>query len=319
MPKSGTQRGKRLPAKRSDVQQVEVVKETIQLSVSQANDLRNQIKKLHTGMNLGCVELGKMLTVVCDGEVKDKGRVYRTWGFDSFQNYCERELGMSRSKGYDLICLSRQSDAGILSPKEVESIGWAKVVKLLPLINDGSITKQNISKWLKTIEDKSFEEVRKITHLAQLKAQEKRAEQGEDEEVEEEEVEDEEDAAGVTASTRAAGKSSVVKQTSAQISPEEVYNLHVPLYKDQWANAQLALKKAENVTGSDKIPWLMDCIFTNFLSEGFSTKEQALEVMCQRIERAFSVKLIAMHDKSQQVVFGERIVKLLQASGKREK
>jgi hypothetical protein len=205
----------------------------------------------------------------------------------------------------------------VLTAKEVENTGWAKTAKLLPLIKDGIITKQNVGKWLKKIEDKNFDEVRQIAHLAQIKAQERRK--------------DREDAearkapkAGVDAGSKATkAKSKVSKTTttvSEQVSPEEIYNLHVPLFKDQWENAQIALKKAEVITGSHKLPWLMDCIFMAFNAEGFNKREQALDEMCRRIERVFSVDIIAMHSKSKQVVFGDRLVKMLMASeGKKKK
>ena len=63
----------------------------------------------------------------------------------------------------------------------------------------------------------------------------------------------------------------------------------------------------------------MDCIFLAFNAEGFNKKEQALEVMCQRIERVFSVKILAMHDKSQKVLFGERILKMVNAAQAKKK
>jgi len=318
MAKKVTQRGKRLPVRANDVQRVDAERETMVITAAEAKTLRAQIHRLSAGMNMGCIELGKLLEIVSRGEVKGKGRIYQEWGYTAFKDYCEKELGISRSKGYDLVNLFKQSEAGVFTPKEVESTGWAKVAKLLPLINDGIMTKQNATKWLKKIEDKNFEEVRQIAHLAQIKAAERRKDR-EDAEA----ASSASGKAGVDAGSGASAKSKVSKTTttvSEQVSPEEIYNLKVPLFKDQWENAQIALKKAETVTGSKKLPWLMDCIFMAFNAEGFSKKEQALDEMCRRIERVFSVDIIAMHSKSKQVVFGDRLVKMLMASeGKKEK
>lgn len=308
-----TQHGKRLPAKTADVQVVRTEEEEeLELSVTQAKELRTKIKKLHLGMNMGCVELGRLLSLVHNGKIgKTKGeRLYNNWGFSSFKDYCEKELGMSRSKGYDLIDLYRQSKAGYVTSKQVESIGWAKIAKLIPLIKDGIITRQNINKWLKAIEDKNFEEVRHTAQLAQIKAKEKRERAEEQKEIEEEEEEEEK--------TPKKKKTKKKKKEEEQIAPEEIYTEHISLYKDQYETEQLALQKAKNITGSDKRPWLFDCIFTSFLSEGFSTKEDALEAMCQRIERVFSVRIIALHDKTKEVVFGDRIVKLLRLREKKQ-
>jgi hypothetical protein len=305
MPGNGSQRGKRLPAT-SKTQAVRIDRDDVELTLEEAKALDREIAKISMGMNAGCLELGKRLRVICKNPVKGGRRAYKALGYDSFADYCEKRLGMSRSKGYDLMSLSEHGEAGLITEQAVETTGWAKLSKLLPLIHDGIVTKKNIGKWLKSLEGKNFDEVKKTTKLAKIKADEKKAQA-----VEEVEEEDEEE--------KPERKKTAQTKVSVQIAPEEIYNLSIPLYKDQWENAQLALKKAQNITGSDKKPWLMDCIFTAFLSEGFSTKEEALEVMCQRIERAFSVNLIAMHSKSKQVVFGDRLIKLLQASESKKK
>lgn len=308
MPGNGTKRGKRLPVP-AETHAVAVDRDDIELTLTEVRALDQEIAKISMGMNAGCLELGKRLRVICKNPVKGGGRAYKALGYDTFSDYCEKRLGMSRSKGYDLMSLSKHGEVGLITEKEVETTGWAKLSKLLPLIHDGIVTKKNIGKWLKSLEGKNFDEVKKTTKLAKIKAEEKKAKISEDVEEEEDEESEETPKKKKTAQTK----------VSVQIAPEEIYNLSIPLYKDQWENAQLALKKAQNITGSDKKPWLLDCIFTAFLSEGFSTKEEALEIMCQRIERAFSVNIIAMHSKSKQVVFGDRLVKLLQASEKGKK
>lgn len=305
MAKSVARRGKRLPVK-SEVQTVDVEQEISELTEAEVKELDREICQLSLGVNTARLEIGKRLAVICKTPVEGGKRAYNVLGYSSFQDYCEKRLGIARSVGYDLMALAKQSLAGMLTTEEVEGAGWAKVAKLLPLINDGIITKKNINKWMKAIADKSFDEIRETINLARMKAKEKGEKPNSDYEDEEEESEETDEDARPS-------------KEGTQTAPEEVYNLHVPLYKPQWENAQLALKKAENITGSDKMPWLMDCIFTSFLSEGFSTKEQALETLCQRIEQVFSVRIVALHDKSSQVVFGEKIVKLLQSRESKKK
>ena len=280
-----------------------VVEEDVPIPLEDLNSLREDTKKLSIGMNIGCLELGRRLAIVNERMAENGKRIYKVWGYASFADYCERELGIFRSKGYTFITLYKHSQGGLLTSKQVEDIGWSKVTPLLPLIKEGVITKQNILKWLSKIEGKTFDEVREIASLARQKA---KVLQDEEKSAITEGVTEDNDDADV--GNEAPSKTTV---SSSAIAPEEIYTLRIPLYKDQWENVQVALKKAERITGSDKQPWLLDCIALAFNSEAFSTKEESLEVLCKRIERVFGVDIIALHSTTKQTVFGDRLVKML--------
>lgn len=309
MGKKVPQRGERLPVRSADVQKVAAEKEhDTDLTVSEVKETHSRILKLNAGMKIGCVEMGRLLRVMCNRRVKGRleERPYQVLGYDNFRDYCERAFGMLRTKSYTLMSLAQHADEGILPTKEVETIGWSKVERLLPLIKSGVITKNNVGKWLKKIEDKNFDEVKGMTKMAQEKAKAKQREKaGEDEE--------EEKKGSVTVSSTTTTKSSTTKSVKLEeeMPGDDMFTLRVTLMKDQWENAQIALKKAKTITGSEKLPWLLDCIFMAFNSEGFSKKEQALDEMCRRIERVFNVDIIAMHSKSKQIAFGQDLAKAL--------
>jgi hypothetical protein len=124
--------------------------------------------------------------------------------------------------------------------------------------------------------------------------------------------------------TRLARKKSEKKSDGGgdkQTAPEEVQIFRVGLFKDQWENLQVALKKAEAITGSDKTPWLLDCICLSFNSEAFTDKDGGLDEVCRRVERVFGVKLLAFKAEDEQIVFGERVAKMIMAAtpAKKEK
>jgi len=63
---------------------------------------------------------------------------------------------------------------------------------------------------------------------------------------------------------------------------------------------------------------LMDCIALAFNSEGFTSKTDALDEICQRAERVFGVRILAIdEDDNNRVVFGEKLARLLKAAEQR--
>jgi hypothetical protein len=299
---------KNLPVKKTQAVKAEI-EENVPVPLKDLPAFRADNKKLSVGMNIGCVELGRRLSIVNDMTAENGKRIYKIWGYASFSDYCERELGIFKSKGYDLISLYKHAEEGIFTDKQVETIGWSKVTPLLPLVRAGIITKQNAAKWLLKIEGKTFDEVKQIANLAREKVKDRMGETAEG--GGKSDTADSKDTPDLPAATTT---------ISGSVSPEEIFTLRIPLYKDQWENVQVALKKAEKITGSDKQPWLLDCIALAFNSEAFSTKEESLEVLCKRIERVFGVDIVALHSKTKQVVFGDRLAKMLMKSdGPKEK
>ena len=285
-------RGKRLPvvtdrsSVSEEIQHVAVEKTAAIVTAKEADEIRKRLNELRGSVEAGYFEMGKLLHDVKEKVTEENKPLWKVWGFDTFDRYCEEELGFRERKGHYLLSIYKNTVEGPLTQEAVEVLGWSKASILAPLANDGIITGENAKKWMDKAKDSTFEELRSMTRLARKKS-EKKSDGGGD------------------------------KQTA----PEEVQIFRVGLFKDQWENLQVALKKAEAITGSDKTPWLLDCICLSFNSEAFTDKDGGLDEVCRRVERVFGVKLLAFKAEDEQIVFGERVAKMIMAAtpAKKEK
>jgi len=270
------------------------VVEHVQLTQTQAEKLRDDVLKAKHKMEEGYFELGGKLKDVMRSYTGEKP-VYHSWGYKSFDDYCQRELGFHQRKGYYLIEAHHKIAAGLLPQSVFKEIGFAKTIALSPLIDEGILDKSNASKWIEDTKTKNLEEVKGMVKLKTNEAQSSKT------------------TTTKTTTTR-------TSKSSAK-SPEPVHIYRVALYDEQWENLQTALAKARTLTESNKQSdtWLVDCIAMAFNSEAFNSKTEALDEILKRVERVFSVKCIAIHDKNHEVVYGERVAKLVAASSKKKR
>lgn len=115
-------------------------------------ELRDTILKIVKNIQKEYLRLSKLLY-----EVKVSG-VFKEWGYDSFDDYCEIELKMSRRKGFYLASLyetikALPSDA----EKEFERIGdWSKAVQIVRVIK---VEPDNYKKWIDIAATRPFDDV----------------------------------------------------------------------------------------------------------------------------------------------------------------
>lgn len=271
--------------KHAEIQEVEAELATPTVSLKESEAIRKRLVELKGVIESSYLEVGKLLGEVCEKTLEGGKNLWKYWGFESFDEYCEREMGFRQRKGYHLLSIYKQCISGPIPKDDFEKIGWSKASILAPLVSSGVITEENVHRWMEKAKEKTYDELRSMTKLAKTKSEEKAKEDA---------------ANGV--------------EGSAARVPEEIHIVRIPLYKDQFENYQVAMKKAETITQSDKTAWLMDCICLHFNSEACTTKTDALEIICQRIERVFSVKIIALADENKQVVFGERLAQMLEST-----
>ena len=258
----------------------EVIGDDEPMTQGEADEYRQRLLELKNLVESSYLEMGKYLSAIAKRKVEGGRAAYKVWGYSSFNDYCEQELGYRERKANHLSNIYQKTLSGPISIEAASKIEWSKMAMVVPLVDKGIIDAENAEEWMESLQGKSFAQVRTMTKDALAKSETK---------------------------AKKTGKS--------QQAPEEVFILRVPLYKDQWENAQVALKKAQAITGSDKAPWNMDCIFMSFNSEGFSARDEALDEICTRLERVFGVKVLALNAEDQsQVMFGEDLARLLISS-----
>lgn len=68
--------------------------------------------------------------------------------------------------------------------------------------------------------------------------------------------------------------------------------IHFTLAEVQNDNWERALAKAKKMTGSDKIPWLVDILAMEFNAGGFDERGEALSHWIKELERVYNVKVL---------------------------
>jgi len=248
----------------------------IVLGEKEAKEARKRALELKEIVEKSYLELGKFLKLIAKAVTQEGIPVYRSWGFQTFAAYCEQELGFKERKANHLALIYAQTEEGPFPKKWAEQVGWSKMSLLAPLAAKGIITEGNVKPWMERVEKSSFADLTEIAKKAREKAEKKKA------------------------------KQEGLEIPSREEVPESIHVIRIPLYDDQWENWNIALDKARKITGSDKLPWLIDCIAMAFNSEGFDTRKEGLDEVCRRVERVFRVKLVAFDEEGP--VFGKDVV-----------
>lgn len=242
----------------------------------EAAEIRDRLIQLRDNVECAYLDMMVLLDKVLSARVGSEP-LWKDWGYDSFDDYCQRELGFRERKAYYLLNLHRQtSPMGPLPRSGVESMGWTKASLLAPLAKKGLINEQNVDKWVARATEASYDELRVLTKAEKRNA-EKKAEKLKDLSQESSDEEEQE------------------------VVDAEVFIFRVGLFREQHLNWNEALRRARVITGSDKKPHLVDVIALAFNSEAFDTRETALDEICNRVERAYGVRLIALNNDGKAV------------------
>lgn len=264
----------------------QLVPEENKMKIKEAQALRVEVVELKNDIELTYYRLGEKLKRVFDCTLEDGVPLWKSWGFASFDDYCERELGFRERKAYYLLDVFSAVEKGPLSEADVERLGWTKAATLAPLVKKGIITQDNVGEWMEKTDGKSFNELRDMASNAKTKAAQIAHE-----------VRNSASGTNVDAEIKkAVGKISVEDVSLPQKSPDMVHIFRVGLHEDQWKVWQNALQKAKDITGSDKDAWLVECIGTAFLAECLNGREDMLKTLLLRIEEAYGVSIMAVND-----------------------
>lgn len=264
----------------------------------EAAEIRTRIQDLRISIERNYMEMGGCLNDVLTKRTKKEVPVWKSWGYDSFNDYCEKEIGFKSRKGYYILSIWRKIKDGNLPGGVIESVGWSKAALLTQLSEAGGLTAENQDDWMTAAKNKTHEELKQMVQLAR--------EQLEDSESDTQEPEKDTIGASFGTGGNVGGGGGTVKdidfdtddgpktKASKQTGVPEVFTFRVGLFADQHNNWTAALDKAKRITGSDKVPHLVDCIALAFNSEVFEEKTTAVEVLLQRVERAFGIKILAV-------------------------
>lgn len=255
--------------------------------------LRTRAKELARDLEHGYMEMAKILYQVYDTPVDGSPKnlpLYSKWGFASFADYAEKELGLQAKKAGSLRRIWYRLEvelAGI--PVELKDriirMGWTKVRELIRIL-----TLRNADEWVGLAERSSYPElcVSINRYIDEVENAKKLAEEkGED-----------------------------VEALNAELPQvEKLYPTTFAFYEGQKKNVELALARCAELSKSSVKSNNLDLICTEFLAtNNFSHIDDLQKVRyLAKFEMLFGLKLVVVDPETNQVIYGiealERLAK----------
>lgn len=300
-------------------------------SKSWSSKVRKRARQLAQDLDTGYMELAQILYDVWDTPMDNdpnKGPIYKQWGFDSFAQWADEDLNIQKRKAERLRAIWYTLEVELAGmdvdlKKRIISLGVSKVRELVRILD-----MDNAEGWVGIAEKASYpvlrasiakakdkQEVDKLAaQVAAKQAAEAAVEVEDDSEREEPDLEAVGGSAHVPDSAPDFDDSEVRKggpqpgnPVPALDEPEEMSFEHFGLFPEQHLNVKLALRKASELSGSDKKSHNLDLICTDFLANNdivpSNIAENRMRFM-RRMEQVFGVKVIALDTANDEIVYG---------------
>lgn len=215
-------------------------------------------------------------------EIKES-KSYKDWGFKNFESYVKSELGMDLRRAY--FHISIWNAFGIilgLQESDIANIGWTKLSKLVPLVKNKKITKENVADWLSKA---------KTTTYAKLSE---------------------------TVDTMKGNTTSEVPIENFHQAMEPTvdgtfHKISLWLYPEQYESFRRAIEIIAKKANSDKINHLVDLLSLSYLSSDLASSVDSnhqLNWFMRQLENQFKIKLLAYRKESDLVNTLKAITKI---------
>jgi hypothetical protein len=141
-----------------------------EITKTDAASIRKSVLGLKDKMEHLYIEFAEQLYKVVHSKVKGTS-LWETWGYDSFEDYAQHELGMKRAKAYYFMQIWKQLhiNAGI-SKKKLGELNWSKAKELSPLVKQGVLTEDNKDEWVQKAKTTSVSKLIEETRAAKTTA-----------------------------------------------------------------------------------------------------------------------------------------------------
>jgi len=278
-------------------------------SAKWASKMRKRASELAKTLDTGYVEMGQILWDAYNTPVNGDPRkcaIYQSWGYDSFGDYVEKELGMHRRKAERLRNIGQMLSvhlAGIdpETKQRIVSLGWSKLRELTRIWFQKA-DKKTVNKWLDLAEKSSYPQllhaIGKALDKKEAAVKPKKLHPVTDEEGNDLEVDDEEDELDEDEEDELANVDMLPEV-------EEAKAFHFYCFGEQIANVDAALERAEELSESDVKSNNLSLIALDFLATndfGKKADPKMIQRYLGKFEQLLGIRLVAF--KKGECVFG---------------
>lgn len=266
------------------------------------NELRSEAKSLYASIETTYWELGRVLYEVFDGVpggyrelLKGDGarearrEIFRKWGYSSFEEYCEREIGIQRRSASSLRHAYWWFEIKLQLPTELKDqlkkLGRSRIYVL-----SGFVDNDNIMSWLEKASTMTVEELRKAVNA--VNALKKKPVTPDDQLFE---------------YAKAAQYQEQQNEQEHLDAPalEQGHTLMTNLYEGQWNTWNQAFDRAKNITKSDKVSHNLEMICQDYLATNdFADPKDDLRRYMAKMEKMTGMKIIAIDPHDGKAVYG---------------
>jgi hypothetical protein len=267
-----------------------------------ASRLRHRAKELTAFLETGYMELAHILYQIYDtpagGDAKKGPALYAAWGYSSLLEYAEKELQINKKRAERLrriwyVLEIEMKDIDPEIKQRIVNLGFCKVRELIRVL-----TPRNAKGWVEQAEKLNYFSLQAAVTAEYQKfgAAEKALalEKGKEDEPADPDA-----------------------QPDAPVEVPEVLTREVfALYPEQLSNVRLAIKKAMELSHSDKKSHNLDLICTDFLATNdfvAGDNDRRLRYIA-KMEKVLGVNLVAVDD-SGDVLYGIHTLELAAKGG----
>ena len=295
-----------------------------------ADKLRKRSKHLVTLLEAGNVELGIILwqlhNTPVDGDTKKEAN-YTRWGYSTFGEFVEVDLGMHRRKAERLRRIGSVLEVELSALDEAlrdraKSIGWSKLRELIKIFANKH-DRHTVQEWVSFAEQNNYRAVEAAVGMAldKMGLEDGKASDDVVDDLVDDSVDpwdDSEDADGESDDGDDAeygrGRLTVKDAADALPPPERMKVWSFTCLNEQIDMVSAALDRAKELSGSDKKSHNLSLVCMDFVATndfGKPDDPKTKHAYLAKLERLLGVKLIAVGKDDNKVFYGFKALKQL--------
>jgi hypothetical protein len=285
-----------------------------------ADKVRKEAKDLAGRVDTEYINLARLLYEIYDTPVggdEKNGPIWTQWGYKSFAEYVQEELGIHKKRAQRLKKIwerleglrSEGMDEGVRD--RLVQLGFSKIRELVRVV-----TPKNAEKWVGKAEELSYPHLTKIIRDTLDSAEKRGRAAREVTRDRETEAQSEEDRVLNEGSDTVSSEEVVEMAPEVEMAPpadvtaDDMKRLNFMAYNDQADTINQALERAEQLSGSNSKTNNLHLICVDFLATndfGKATASQKLRLI-SKLEKALGLHLVAF-DEDYEAVYGLKTLK----------